>query len=246
MIAYKGTNKLKCINITYEVGKTYEIIGDVIWCQSGFHLCRKLDDVMLYYNYTHKNVDIMEIEVDENDIVKEKWKKIVARKIKILRIIPKKEYHEHLKHKVFFDDNENLIKDVNEKGYFKIYQYDENNNKIQMKDSSGNVTTWEYDDKKDWVTEVVVTDLMGKSCKYIIEGKDNKNGKSINNYGKYKYNEKEQNLIDEYKKGNHLNTIAKDKMVPANITSFEFEYDEKGNVIEMRSDSCKYKVIIST
>ena len=48
--AYKGFNAdLTCRDFQYEVGKEYEIKGDIECCNNGFHACRSPLDVFGYY-----------------------------------------------------------------------------------------------------------------------------------------------------------------------------------------------------
>ena len=48
--AYKGFNKdLKCREFQYEIGKEYEMEGDIKACERGFHACASPLDVFGYY-----------------------------------------------------------------------------------------------------------------------------------------------------------------------------------------------------
>ena len=48
---YKGfESDMTCQGFQYEVGQTYEHNGDIGLCESGFHFCRNVADVLNYYN----------------------------------------------------------------------------------------------------------------------------------------------------------------------------------------------------
>ena len=50
IIAYKGFDQdLKCRGFQYEVGKEYEMDGDIVCCQHGFHACESPLEVLDHY-----------------------------------------------------------------------------------------------------------------------------------------------------------------------------------------------------
>jgi len=223
MKAFKGTNNLRCLDITYEVGKTYEIEGDVIMCSSGFHFCRELRPINWFYKFECKKTVILEIEVNENDIVEEKDNRCVAKKIKINRILPKQEYNEHLKTiKYDYDKNENLIKyeikHFSGGSYWRKWEYDKNNNKVNYEDSKGFWKKYKYDKNNNKVKD---EDSKGNLEKY----KYNENGnkiKTINTEGNGEIWTYDGNLLIKYEK------IS----IKGNKTIMEYEYDSKDNKIK--------------
>ena len=85
---YKGFNQdLTCRGFQYEIGKTYEYNGEIELCSSGFHFCRKLQDVHQFYDL--KTSRICEIEADgkiDNDSIKS-----VCARIRIIRELSREE-----------------------------------------------------------------------------------------------------------------------------------------------------------
>ena len=85
---FKGFNQdLTCRGFQYEIGKTYEYNGEIELCSSGFHFCRKLQDVHQFYDL--KTSRICEIEADgkiDNDDIKS-----VCSRIRIVRELSREE-----------------------------------------------------------------------------------------------------------------------------------------------------------
>lgn len=62
MKGYKGFDEnLCCKGFQYEIGKTYELNGELEICNNGFHYCSKLSDVNNYYDLDYSRV--CEVEV---------------------------------------------------------------------------------------------------------------------------------------------------------------------------------------
>jgi len=56
MKAYKIFDvDLKCRGYQFEVGKTFEIDGELKMCGNGFHACRRLEDCFGYYEPCNGN-----------------------------------------------------------------------------------------------------------------------------------------------------------------------------------------------
>ena len=77
-------NNWTCRGFQYAVGETYEMEGDPVCCERGFHFCGKLIDCFNYYNFDSKN-KVAEIEATgavDDDGNEEKY---CTNKIRIVR-----------------------------------------------------------------------------------------------------------------------------------------------------------------
>ena len=88
MKGYKGMSRdMTCRGMKYEIGKTYEVDGDIELCKRGLHFCKNLKDVFDYYNRDGENrffeVEAVGQVVSGND-------KSVTNKLKIIRELSKK------------------------------------------------------------------------------------------------------------------------------------------------------------
>ena len=85
---FKGFNQdLTCRGFQYEIGKKYEYNGEIKLCSSGFHFCRKLQDVHQFYDL--KKSRICEIKADGKIIDDDK--KSVCARISIIRELSREE-----------------------------------------------------------------------------------------------------------------------------------------------------------
>jgi YD repeat-containing protein len=141
MKGYKATFNMKCRNLTYEVGKTYEI-DSLEMCDHGFHFCEKMEDVLDYYGY---NKDFVLLEVEAIGDTEHEGDKTVTNKLKVIRVVPKEEYTFDIPYEKY-DSNGNLIHSKNSSGYEELYEYDSNGNLIHFKNSGGSESWYEYDD----------------------------------------------------------------------------------------------------
>ena len=80
--SYKGFDKnLKCRDFQYEIGKEYEMDGEIKVCNRGFHACESPFDV--FDHYTMIDSRFCEVEQDGNISKKDRGTKICSSKIKI-------------------------------------------------------------------------------------------------------------------------------------------------------------------
>ena len=80
--AYKGFNKdLKCRDFQYEIGKEYEIDGDIKVCKRGFHACENPMDVFDYYDML--NSRFAEVEQSGKIDIEYNSTKVCSSKIKV-------------------------------------------------------------------------------------------------------------------------------------------------------------------
>ena len=149
MIAYKATYDMRCISLTYEVGKTYTFNGELKICETGFHCCKKAIDVLKYYDYK-KDFKLLEIEI-LGDMIDD-GNKTVTNKIKILRVISTSEYPELLG--ITLDSNGNITKKVDSDGSTWTYEYDSNQNQTKQVNPDGSIWTFEYDSNGNMTKKV--------------------------------------------------------------------------------------------
>nr|DAN74375.1 MAG TPA: hypothetical protein [Caudoviricetes sp.] len=82
IIAYKGFDKnLKCRGFQYEVGKEYEMDGDIKCCERGFHACESPLEVFDYYDML--NSRFAEVEHSGEIDKEENTTKVCSSRIKV-------------------------------------------------------------------------------------------------------------------------------------------------------------------
>ena len=199
MTGYKGTNNGKCLNLQYEVGKTYELEeGNLKICETGFHFCNIFNDVHDYYPFSDKDTVIYEIEALGE--IKDEGDKSVTDKIRIIREIPKSEYNKLSENRFEYDENGNIIKVEYSNGYWRKYKYDEDGNKIKFEDSNGQWKKFKYDKKGNRIKS---EDSNGYWKKYEYDEKGNlvKYENSNGYWEKYKYDENGNQIKSEDSNG---------------------------------------------
>jgi YD repeat-containing protein len=141
MKGYKATKNMKCLDLTYEVGKTYTIDKLKI-CSHGFHFCQEMKDVINYYTPTE---DFVLLEVEALGKIETKGNKSATDKLKVIRVVPKEEYTFDVS-QYEYDSFGNMIKQTTpSSGYVYQYEYDSFGNMIKRTNPSGYVYQYEYD-----------------------------------------------------------------------------------------------------
>jgi hypothetical protein len=74
-----------CQGFKYEVGKTYELTGELRICSNGFHFCKRASDCFNYYPFDSKN-KVAEVIARGN--IMEDGNKCCTNKVEIVREIP--------------------------------------------------------------------------------------------------------------------------------------------------------------
>ena len=134
MKGYKATKNMKCLDFTYEVGKTYTIDKLKI-CYHGFHFCQEMKDVVNYYTPTE---DFVLLEVEALGEIQTEYNKSATDKLKVIRVVPKEEYTFNA-YQYEYDSFGNKIKEIYPSGDVYQYEYDSFGNEIKATDPSGDV-----------------------------------------------------------------------------------------------------------
>ena len=103
-------------DMTYELNKEYEIEGELIMCENGYHFCTELINVFIYYPSDSR---VFEIDTLDGEIIK-KGDKYCSSKIKLIREISKEEINKYIEDNLDIlinDPNPNVREAVAKKGY---------------------------------------------------------------------------------------------------------------------------------
>ena len=199
MKGYKATKNMKCLNLTYEIDKTYSINRLEI-CSTGFHFCQKMEDVLNYYNYDDDFI-LLEVEALGETITEDD--KTVTDCIKIIRVIPKEEYtfkipEPEIDPNIYeYDERGNMISKTYPDGYKYSWEYDDRNNMISKTFPSGNKYSWEYDDRNN---KIFKTDPDGNKYSWEYDDRNNKISVTHPDGNKYswEYDDRNNRISETY------------------------------------------------
>ena len=88
-------------NMTYEIGKTYKLDGEIIPCERGYHFCKELISCLLYYPNKNNDKRFFEIETGENVI--ERDDKCISDEITLVRELSLDEVLQYIR------ENESIV-----------------------------------------------------------------------------------------------------------------------------------------
>ena len=93
---FKMTNEdMTCKGFQYELGKEYNLEGELVPCKNGFHFCKELSNCLEYYNNTEGDKRFFEIEAWGGII--NKGNKSVTDNIKFVRELGVDEVFEYIR-----------------------------------------------------------------------------------------------------------------------------------------------------
>ena len=95
MRGYKALNEdmsTKYGDMIYELNKEYEIEGELIMYENGYHFCKELINV---YNYYPSDSRVFEIDTLNGEIIK-KCDKYCSNRIKLIREVSKDEINKYI------------------------------------------------------------------------------------------------------------------------------------------------------
>lgn len=169
MIGYKAAYNYKCLNQWYEVGDTYSFDEKPILCKRGFHYCKNLGNVFLFYSMGPRT-NIFEIKAlgdidyDRNDICEDPDEdmfiyKYATNSIKIVRELSDLEIIGKLNLTHEYDEINRILTYKTINGFWITKVYDENNICKYYSDSLGCIAKYNYAYGQNRPTQIE-TDLV--------------------------------------------------------------------------------------
>lgn len=172
---YKAAYNYKCLNQHYEVGETYSFDETPILCKRGYHYCKNLKNVFLFYSmgpttnifeikalgdidYDRININING-DVDEDLLIC----KYVTNSIKIVRELSDLEIIGKLNLTHEYDEINRILTYKTINGFWITKVYDENNICKYYADSLGCIAKYDYAYGQNIPTQVQteLTKLLG-------------------------------------------------------------------------------------
>ena len=202
-IGYVGSLRNK-INMEggYKEGQTYIYQDDIEIGQKGFHYVTNIID--LYHSCFIFNENFVIFEVEILGRFKTEGYRSVTNKLKIIRILSKREIQIISKNKIEFDKKGNLIRFEDSNGNWSICEFNDNRDFIKHIHSDGRWQSWKYDSKDRWIEYKT---FKGDKITNKYNNKDQLVEKKFNDsdYWKYEYDEY-GNLTKEIK--SHKNEVT--------------------------------------
>jgi hypothetical protein len=178
-IGYKAAFNYRCLNQRYAVGETYEMDEKPILCQRGFHYCKILNNIFLFYPMSWKT-NVFEIEdLSEDTVVDKRFSpfppmKSATNKIKIVREIYDPEIVEviGLEHyweerNASFYDEVRILTYKSVYGYWITKVYNEAKDPIFYVDSFGSMATY-----TDEYGENIAKEVISEKLKILYKNKN--------------------------------------------------------------------------
>lgn len=175
---YKAAFNYKCLNQKYAVGETYKTNEKPIICKQGFHYCRKLNNVFMFYPMSWKT-NVFEIkDLSEDTVTGEKWAGLPPIKsatnnmeivqelydIDIIEIIGLKHYWEEKN--MPYEDKVKILTYRSVGGYWITKVYNDAKDPIFYVDSFGFMAKY-----KDVYGENIATEVINPKLKILYMNK---------------------------------------------------------------------------
>jgi YD repeat-containing protein len=231
MKGYKATKNMKCLDLTYVVGKTYSIDKLEI-CAYGFHFCQEMKDVVDYYDPTE---DFVLLEVEALGEIQTQDNKSATDKLKVIRVVPREEYTFDVC-RYEYDSFGNKIRITSAYGHVYVYEYDSFGNMIKATDAVGNFCQYEYDSFGNMIKKITPHnrvyhyeyDSFGNKIKETNASNSILIKYEFNSFGKII----KKSTLDYYVQYEYDSFGNKIKEIRPSGDVWQWEYDSFGNKIK--------------